>query len=110
MKELSYRKMLVLAVAAEATSPNPGAAGVWAWSSTLARPVCWNGTKWVDSLATGISSITYDGSDRVTGYTREGQSHTVTYPDSVTIVDTGGGRVVTTTIDGTGRVTGVVVT
>lgn len=51
-----------------------------------------------------ITDITYDGSDRVTAYTINGVEHLVTYPDSTTIVDTGGGTVKTVTLDGLGRI------
>lgn len=36
----------VIAVAAGDTTPNPGTAGVMAWSSTLGRPVYWDGSNW----------------------------------------------------------------
>ena len=41
----------VLAVAEGATTPVPSGS-CWAWSSTLSKPVFWNGTKW--SSATNI--------------------------------------------------------
>lgn len=53
----------------------------------------------------GISSATYDGSGRLTGYTRQGVAHTVSYPSSTTVVvsnTTGAEREVT--LDGSGRV------
>lgn len=42
----------VLAVAEGATTPVPSGP-CWAWSSTLSKPVYWNGTKW--SSATNIT-------------------------------------------------------
>jgi len=36
----------VVAVAAGDTTPNPGITGYQAWSSTLGRPVYWDGTYW----------------------------------------------------------------
>lgn len=53
----------------------------------------------------GISGATYDGSGRLTGYTRQGVAHTVSYPSSTTVVvsnTTGAEREVT--LDGSGRV------
>lgn len=35
-----------LAIAEGAATPDPGIAGVYAWSTTLVAPVYWNGTKW----------------------------------------------------------------
>jgi len=54
-----------------------------------------------------ITGITYNGSDQVTGYLRNGEAHTVSYPNATTIVDEGGGRTITITLDGVGRITNV---
>lgn len=52
-KNLSLELLPSLAIAEGATSPNPGSPGVWAWSSTLNRPVMWNGSSWsVNQLIT----------------------------------------------------------
>lgn len=45
-KKLSFETLPSLAIAEGAVSPNPGSAGSWAWSSTLGKPVFWNGTNW----------------------------------------------------------------
>jgi len=53
----------------------------------------------------GLSGATYDGSGRLTGYTRQGVVHTVSYPSSTTVVVSntlGAEREVT--LDGSGRV------
>lgn len=44
--ELAYRQLLQLAVAEGATTPNPGVAGLWAWSTTTGRPMQWDGSAW----------------------------------------------------------------
>lgn len=46
MKELAFQKPLSLAIAEGATTPDPGQAGVAVWSSTLGKPVFWDGAKW----------------------------------------------------------------
>lgn len=46
MKELSFQKPLVLAIAEGATTPDPAQAGVTVWSSTLSGLVVWTGAKW----------------------------------------------------------------
>lgn len=52
-KSLGFQSLLSLAVAEGATTPDPGQPGVWAWSTTLSRPVHWNGTRWsVNELIT----------------------------------------------------------
>lgn len=56
-----------------------------------------------------ITDMTYDGSDRVTGYKLNNVEHVVTYPDSVTVVDTGGGQIRTTTLDGLGRIISAII-
>lgn len=45
-KTLRYEQLLQLAVAEGATSPNPGATGTLAWSTTTSRVVAWDGSKW----------------------------------------------------------------
>lgn len=52
-KQLAFKTLVQLAVAEAATSPNPGAAGVWAWSTTLGKPVIWDGAKWSSWPASG---------------------------------------------------------
>ena len=51
MRELSFQKPMVLAIAEGATTPNPGQAGVSVWSSTLGKPVYWTGTQWTAGQA-----------------------------------------------------------
>lgn len=45
-EQLNYRKPPQLAIAEGATTPNPGAAGASAWSTTLSKPVVWTGSIW----------------------------------------------------------------
>ncbi len=45
-KSLSLEQLPRLALAEGATSPDPGTSGAWAWSTTLSRPMMWNGTVW----------------------------------------------------------------
>ncbi len=52
ISQLALQGLPQRAIAEGATTPNPGAAGVWAWSTTLTKPVVWNGTAWV-SLPVG---------------------------------------------------------
>ena len=54
-----------------------------------------------------VTGITYDGSNRVTGYTKLGIAHTVTYPTATTIIDTSSGGTITVDLDGLGRVVNV---
>lgn len=49
MKELIFQKPLTLAIAEGATTPDPGQAGVVVWSTTLGKPVHWDGAKWMPS-------------------------------------------------------------
>ena len=53
-KQLGFQAPPQLAIAAGATSPNPGIAGVVVWSTTLAALVRWSGAQW-DAVA-GSSS------------------------------------------------------
>ena len=46
MQILSFEKPLALAIAEGATTPDPGQAGVTVWSTTLGKPVFWDGAKW----------------------------------------------------------------
>lgn len=47
MKQLlGFEQLAQLAIAEGATSPNPGGPGVVAYSTTLSKPVWWNGTAW----------------------------------------------------------------
>lgn len=50
-KTLSFKTLPNLAIAEGATTPNAGSAGVWTWSTTLNRPVFWNGTLWTAGAA-----------------------------------------------------------
>ena len=61
-KTLSFKSLPSIAVSEGATTPNPGTTGVWAWSTTLSKPVYWNGTLW-SSITTGSSgsSTVYSG-------------------------------------------------
>ena len=54
-----------------------------------------------------VTDITYDGSSRVAGYTKQGVVHTVTYPDAMTILDSSSSGLVTVSLDGSGRVVNV---
>lgn len=45
-KLLGFQAPPALAIAAAATTPNPGLVGVQAWSTTLGALVTWNGTSW----------------------------------------------------------------
>lgn len=46
-----------IAVAEGATTPAPSGPG-WAWSTTLSKPVYWNGAKW-----SSTSNITISGTE-----------------------------------------------
>jgi hypothetical protein len=50
VSQLRTQALPVLAVAAGATTPNPGGSG-WAWSSVLQRPVYWSGSQWLAPIA-----------------------------------------------------------
>ena len=45
MKDLGFRQLPALAIAEGATTPVP-AGSAWAWSTTLGKPVFWNGSAW----------------------------------------------------------------
>lgn len=45
-KQLGFKAPPALAIAEGATTPNPGIVGVSCWSTTLAKPVYWDGTIW----------------------------------------------------------------
>ena len=47
-KQLAFKSLPQLAIAEGATTPSPGATanGVWAWSTTLSKPLYWTGTSW----------------------------------------------------------------
>lgn len=45
MKDLAFRQLPSLAIAEGATTPAP-AGSAWAWSTTLGKPVFWNGSAW----------------------------------------------------------------
>lgn len=59
-RDLSYRKIVELAVAEGATSPDPGEEGVMAWSTTLGGPVVWMDGMWT-SLCVVRNPVVYDG-------------------------------------------------
>ena len=44
----------VVAVAEGATTPNPGAP-CWAWSSTLSKPIFWDGSRWTSLTKLTVS-------------------------------------------------------
>lgn len=67
-KTLSFKSLPNLAIAEGATTPNPGQTGVWAWSTTLAKPVFWNGTSWSAGSAGG-------GTGNVTGPASSTDNH-----------------------------------
>jgi hypothetical protein len=53
----------------------------------------------------GISGATYDGSGRLTGYTKQGVAHVVSYPSSTTVVVSNSlGTAREVTLDSAGRV------
>lgn len=62
MQSVSFIGLPSYAIAAGATTPDPGAVGNLAWSTTLSKVVFWNGTVWneVGSAATGtkVSALT----------------------------------------------------
>ena len=47
MRELAFRIPVQISASPGATSPNPGAAGVIAWSTTSSTLVTWDGAQWV---------------------------------------------------------------
>ena len=47
MRELAFRIPVQIAASPGATSPNPGAAGVIAWSTTSSTLLTWDGAQWV---------------------------------------------------------------
>lgn len=57
IESLSVVGLVVLAIAEGATTPAPTRSG-WAWSSTLSKPVYWNGTRWrsVTSIAVATTA------------------------------------------------------
>lgn len=73
----------------------------------LSNELGFNG--WLVALipSESISGVTYDGSSRVTAYTRGLVEHVVTYPDGNTILDVGGGVAREITLDGAGRIVAV---
>lgn len=52
-QQLNFEQLLQIAVAEGATTPNPGATGVIVYSTTLSKPVWWNGTSWSSTFGTG---------------------------------------------------------
>ena len=57
MKELTVKGLPQLAIAANATTPVPADGPGWAWSTTLSRPVYWDGSNWIDSAASGTQNV-----------------------------------------------------
>ena len=55
-RSLSIETLPALAIAEGATTPNPGNPGAWAWSTTLNRPVHWNGSAWSVNQLITVSS------------------------------------------------------
>lgn len=49
-KSLGWQALPADAIAEGATTPDPGQPGVWAWSTTLSRPVYWSGSAWASAL------------------------------------------------------------
>lgn len=58
MQELAFQKPLTLAISEGATTPDPGQAGVIVWSTTLGKPVWWDGSKWTAGT-NGVDPWTY---------------------------------------------------
>jgi hypothetical protein len=54
---LSHLGFPRLAVAEDATTPDPGIAGVWVWSTSVGRFMYWNGTNWI-SVPTAAGGAT----------------------------------------------------
>lgn len=57
MRDLNYRSLISLAIAEGATTPNPGFP-TWAWSTTLNKPVYWDGDNWTAGTGGGGSAFT----------------------------------------------------
>lgn len=55
---LNYQQLLNLAVAENASTPDPGLTGVLAWSTTINAAVSWNGSNWNAVGAAGGGSKT----------------------------------------------------
>lgn len=66
-----------------------------------------NGAAWECAKPLTLASVSYDGSNRTTGYTLNGVAYTVAYPNSTTITVTGAGKTKTITLDSSGRMTGL---
>lgn len=64
-KSLRYEGLPNLAIAEGATVPNPGLIGVRAWSTTLARVMYWDGSKWSSFQPSIIVSATAPSSPYV---------------------------------------------
>lgn len=58
VRDITFRAPLQLAVAAGATTPNPGQAGVIVWSTATGSHLIWNGTSWA-ALGGGASGPAY---------------------------------------------------
>jgi hypothetical protein len=55
----------------------------------------------------GLSAVSYDGANKVTGFTVGGVIYTVTYPAGQIVVTGNNGTVRTITLDGSGRISGM---
>lgn len=58
MKNLAFEKPLSLAISEGGTTPDPGQEGVIVWSTTLGKPVWWDGSKWTAGTS-GADPWTY---------------------------------------------------
>lgn len=55
-QQLSFQAQLRLAVAENASSPNPGFAGVQIWSTSANKTLTWNGSNWISEAGSGGGS------------------------------------------------------
>ena len=56
-KQLNFQALPALAIAEGATTPNPGAPGAQAWSTSLAKVVVWTGALWTAPAGGGGSGL-----------------------------------------------------
>lgn len=56
MRSRQFKELLEFAIAEGATTPVPLIGKAWAWSTTLNKPVYWNGTTWSAGSAGGSTS------------------------------------------------------
>lgn len=52
----SLHGLPALALADGATTPDPGEAGPWAWSTTLGCPMFWEGSRWRAVVAISVGT------------------------------------------------------